>query len=40
MQGVLRQVQVLHVEVESAPLIGAEQKLYPDVKSLLQTMGF
>lgn len=40
MQGVLRQVQVLHVEVEAAPLIGAEQKLYPDVKSLLHAMGF
>lgn len=40
MQGALQQVQLLHVEVETAPLIGAEQKLYPDVKSLLHTMGF
>jgi FkbM family methyltransferase len=40
MQGALRQVQLLHVEVEAAPLIGAQQKLYLEVKSLLHTMGF
>jgi FkbM family methyltransferase len=40
MQGALPQIQLLHVEVETAPLIGAEQKLYPEVKSLLYTMGF
>ena len=40
MQGALQQVQLLHVEVETAPLIGAEQKLYSDVKSLLDRMGF
>lgn len=40
MEGVLRQVQLLHVEVEAEPLIGAQQRLYPDVKALLHTMGF
>jgi FkbM family methyltransferase len=40
MRGALPQIQLLHVEVETAPLIGAEQKLYPDVTSLLRTMGF
>jgi FkbM family methyltransferase len=39
-QGVLRQVQLLHVEVEAEALIGAQQQLYPKVKSLLHTMGF
>jgi len=40
MDGALRQIQLLHVEVETAPLIGEEQRLYPDVKSLLHKMGF
>jgi FkbM family methyltransferase len=40
MQGVLRQVQLLHVEVETTALIGAQQKLYPEVNSLLNAMGF
>lgn len=40
MQGVLSQVQLLHVEVEAEALIGAQQQLYSEVKSLLHTMGF
>lgn len=40
MRGVLQQIQLLHVEVENEPLIGAHQKLYPDVKKILQSMGF
>jgi FkbM family methyltransferase len=34
------QVQLVHVEVETAPCIGANQKLYPQVKALLQRLGF
>jgi FkbM family methyltransferase len=34
------QVHLLHVEVETSPCIGSNQKLYPDVKALLQALGF
>lgn len=33
-------VRLVHVEVETAPCIGAVQKLYPDVKALLVDLGF
>jgi FkbM family methyltransferase len=38
--GILDEVQLLHVEVESLACIGAAQKLYPDVKALLASAGF
>jgi FkbM family methyltransferase len=38
--GVARQVQLLHVEVETSPCIGSNQKLYPEVKALLRRLGF
>jgi FkbM family methyltransferase len=38
--GVIEHVYLLHVEVETTPCIGAEQKLYPEVKALLQRLGF
>ena len=38
--GLARQLYLLHVEVESAPCIDAAQKLYPDVRTLLEGMGF
>jgi FkbM family methyltransferase len=34
------QVQLLHVEVETSPCIGANQKLYPQVQALLEQLGF
>ena len=34
------QIQILLVEVETVPCIGSNQKLYPEVKSLLQRLGF
>ena len=34
------QVHLLHVEVENQPCIGSQQKLYPEVKSLLRRRGF
>jgi FkbM family methyltransferase len=34
------QVQLLHIEVETAPCIGSRQRLYPQVKSLLWRLGF
>ena len=34
------QVHLLHVEVENLPCIGSQQKLYPEVKSLLRRRGF
>jgi FkbM family methyltransferase len=37
---VVKQVQCLHVEVETEPCIGSNQKLYPEVKSLLRRFGF
>jgi FkbM family methyltransferase len=33
-------VQLLHIEVETSPLIGSNQKLYPEVKALLEGLGF
>ena len=38
--GVARQVHLLHVEVETSPCIGSNQKLYPEVKALLRQLGF
>lgn len=38
--GVVERVQLLHVEVETAPCIGENQKLYADVKALLRRLGF
>jgi FkbM family methyltransferase len=38
--GLARQVQLLHVEVESTPCIAQDQKLYPQVKTLLARLGF
>jgi FkbM family methyltransferase len=40
LSGVIAQVQLLHVEVETSPCIGARQRLYPEVKSLLAELGF
>jgi FkbM family methyltransferase len=40
LSGVADHVHLLHVEVETSPCIGSDQKLYPQVKSLLQRMGF
>jgi FkbM family methyltransferase len=38
--GVAEHVQLLHVEVETSPCIGADQRLYPQVTALLQRLGF
>ena len=38
--GVARSLQLLHVEVESQPCIGASQHLYPEVAALLREWGF
>jgi FkbM family methyltransferase len=38
--GVGEHVQILHIEVESSRCIGADQKLYSEVKPLLQRLGF
>lgn len=38
--GLAGQVQLLHVEVETTACIAAGQKLYPDVRALLERMGF
>lgn len=38
--GLMDQVQFLHLEVETSPCIGSNQKLYPEVKSLLRRLGF
>jgi FkbM family methyltransferase len=38
--GLVNRVQLLLVEVETEPCIGSNQKLYPEVKSLLQGLGF
>lgn len=38
--GIAGQVHMLHVEVETSPCIGSNQKLYPEVKTLLQALGF
>jgi FkbM family methyltransferase len=34
-----RQIELLHVEVETSPCIAAEQRLYPEVRALLQRAG-
>jgi hypothetical protein len=39
-RGVLAQVQLLHVELESVPCIGAGQHLAPEVVSMLESAGF
>ena len=36
----VQQLQLLLVEVETEPCIGSNQRLYPEVKSLLQRLGF
>jgi len=38
--GVLDRVSLIHVEVETAPCIGATQKLHVDVATLLAGLGF
>lgn len=38
--GVIGQIGLLHVEVETSPCIGSNQKLYPEVKALLHRFGF
>ena len=38
--GIAKQTQLVHVEVETAPCIAAAQRLYPEVKALLQAQGF
>jgi len=38
--GVVPQVHLLHVEVETSACIGSSQKLYRDVKALLRQLGF
>ncbi len=38
--GVLDRTQVLHVEVETVPCIGAQQRLFPDVERILLDSGF
>jgi FkbM family methyltransferase len=37
---VVKQIHLLLVEVETEPCIGSNQRLYPEVKSLLQRLGF
>jgi FkbM family methyltransferase len=37
--GVIQHVYLVHVEVETTRCIGAEQRLYPEVKALLQRLG-
>ena len=37
---VVNQIQLLHAEVETEPCIGSNQRLYPEVKSLLERLGF
>jgi FkbM family methyltransferase len=39
-EGAVDQVYLLHVEVETTPCIGSDQKLYPEVRSLAQRLGF
>jgi FkbM family methyltransferase len=39
-EGVIDHVYLLHVEVETKPLIGSDQKLYPEVRALAQRLGF
>lgn len=37
---VAEDVYLLHVEVETSPCIGSNQRLYPEVKQLLRRLGF
>lgn len=37
---VVEHVHLLHVEVETSPCIGSDQRLYPEVKALLGKLGF
>jgi len=37
--GIIEQVYLVHIEVETTLCIGAGQKLYPEVKALLQRLG-
>ena len=36
----VRNIQLIHIEVETSPYISADQKLYPEVYTLLRSMGF
>ena len=38
--GLIANVQLLHVEVEAAPCIAPTQKLYADIRTLLHSRGF
>jgi FkbM family methyltransferase len=38
--GLVNDIQLLHVEVETSPYISADQKLYREVQSLLRSRGF
>ena len=38
--GVIDQIYLLHVEVETTPGIGSDQKLYPEVGALAHRLGF
>lgn len=38
--GLAAYLYLIHIEVETAPCIAAGQRLYPDVKALLQRLGF
>jgi FkbM family methyltransferase len=40
MIGIAERVHVIHVEVETVPCIGSNQRLYSEVKTLLQELGF
>jgi FkbM family methyltransferase len=39
-RGILARVQLIHVEVETRPLIGTDQKIYSEVRALLLESGF
>src|SRR5579863_1459431 len=36
----VKNIQLIHIEVETSPYISADQKLYPEVHTLLRSMGF
>ena len=40
MVGIAERVHVIHIEVETVPCIGSNQKLYSEVKTLLHELGF
>jgi len=40
MSGIAERVYLLHIEVETLPCIGSDQKLYAEVSRLLRQMGF